>query len=45
VFESKRLTREGIAGAVQRVERYRLLDEPWEAESICRDVLEVDPHH
>jgi hypothetical protein len=43
VFELKRLTPEGIARALEKVERYRLLNEPWEAESICRDVLEVDP--
>ena len=27
------------------MERYRLLNEPWEAESICRDVLEAEPDH
>jgi hypothetical protein len=34
---------EGIPGALSKAERYRLLNEPWQAESICRDVLAVDP--
>jgi tetratricopeptide (TPR) repeat protein len=29
--------------ALERVERYRLLNEPEQAESICLDILEVDP--
>ena len=45
MFELKKLSREGIARALEKVERYRLLNEPWEAESICRDVLEVEPDH
>jgi len=43
MFELKRLSPEGIERALEKVERYRLLNEPWEAESISRDVLEVDP--
>ncbi|MEJ2215277.1 MAG: hypothetical protein P8099_01555 [Gemmatimonadota bacterium] len=39
----KRLTLEGVHRAMQKAERYRLLGEPLEAESICVDVLEVDP--
>lgn len=42
-FEMKRLTPEGVAAALQKAERYRLLNEPAEAESICRDVLQADP--
>lgn len=43
----KQLTPEGVEGALQKAERYRLLGEPCEAESICQDVLAVDPenHH
>ena len=29
--------------ALEKAERYRLLKEPWMAESICLDILEVDP--
>lgn len=43
MFELKLLSREGIPGALAKAERYRLLNQPWEAESIYRDVLEVDP--
>jgi hypothetical protein len=43
MFELKKLTPEGIAAALKKVERYRLLNEPWEAESICLDILETEP--
>ena len=33
----------GIAGAIEKAKQYRLLNEPGTAESICRDVLAVDP--
>lgn len=39
----KLLHTEGIAAALDKAERYRLLNEPAEAESICLDVLEIDP--
>ena len=45
MFEMKKLTPEGIGPAMAKVERYRLLNEPVEAESICLDVLEVEPEH
>lgn len=45
MFELKKLIPESIGPAMAKVERYRLLNEPVEAESICRDVLEVDPDH
>ncbi|MEX1258583.1 MAG: hypothetical protein WEG36_13290 [Gemmatimonadota bacterium] len=45
MFQLKSLTREGIAPALRKVDRYRLLNEPWRAESICRDVLEIDPEN
>jgi hypothetical protein len=43
VFELKQLSREGIPGALAKAERYRLLNQPWEAESIYLDVLQIDP--
>jgi hypothetical protein len=42
VYQLKPLSREAIPGALSKAERYRLLGEPWQAESICRDVLAVD---
>src|SRR5215469_18927111 len=42
-FELKTVTQSAIPDALARAERYRLLNEPWQAESICLDVLRVDP--
>jgi hypothetical protein len=42
MFELKPLSSEAIAGALAKAERYRLLNEAEEAESICLDVLAVD---
>ncbi|HET6342573.1 MAG TPA: hypothetical protein VFG78_10370 [Gemmatimonadota bacterium] len=39
----KPISPEGIPHALEKVERYRLLNEPAEAESICRDVLRAEP--
>jgi hypothetical protein len=41
--ELKTLTEEAIPGALERAERYRFLNEPAEAESICLDVLRISP--
>jgi hypothetical protein len=43
VFELKLLSREGVPGALAKAERYRLLNQAWEAECIYRDVLQVEP--
>jgi len=45
VAQLKQLSKEGIAGALAKAERYRLLAQPWEAECIYQDVLEVDPQN
>lgn len=45
MFKLKPITQAGIPRALEKVERYRLLNEPAEAESICRDILEADPNH
>ena len=37
------IKKESLPNALAKAERYRLLGEPLEAESICLDVLEVDP--
>jgi len=42
MLELKPLTREAIPKALEKAERYRLLNEPVEAESICLDVLRVE---
>jgi len=43
MFELKPLSAEAIPAALEKAERYRLLNEPAEAESICLDVLKADP--
>ena len=43
MFELKRLSTAAIPGALAKAERYRLLNEPEEAQSICEDVLHADP--
>lgn len=42
-FKLKPISREAIPRAVQKAERYRLINQSWAAESICRDILEIDP--
>ena len=41
----KSLSKEAIPAALEKAERYRLLNEPGEAESICLDILEADPEN
>ena len=41
--ELKQLHKDAIPAALEKAERYRLLNEPGEAESICLDILVVDP--
>lgn len=45
MFELKPLNAEAIPKALQKAERYRLLNEPEEAESICLDILAVEPEN
>jgi hypothetical protein len=41
----KPLSKKAIPAALEKAERYRLLNEPAEAESICLDVLKADPEN
>lgn len=41
-FELKTISADGIPHALEKAERYRLLNDPAQAESICHDVLAVD---
>ena len=43
--ELKPLSKEAIPAALEKAERYRLLNEPAEAESICLDILAPDPEN
>jgi hypothetical protein len=43
--ELKHLSKKAIPAALEKAERYRLLNEPGEAESICLDILKTDPEN
>lgn len=43
--ELKSISKAGIPEAIAKAELYRYLNEPEEAESICRDILAVDADH
>src|SRR6201982_1115186 len=43
MFELKQLSPDAIPAALEKALRYRLLNEPADAESICHDVLRIDP--
>ena len=42
-LDLKPISREAIPRAIEKAERYRLINEAWAAESICRDILDIDP--
>src|SRR5271156_7000068 len=39
----KTISKDGIPEAISKIELYRFLNEPEEAESICQDILAADP--
>jgi hypothetical protein len=43
MFELKKLSPEAVDAAREKAARYRLLNHPFLAESICRDILAVRP--
>jgi hypothetical protein len=45
MWELKAISRNAVPEALAKAERYRLLNEAVEAESICQDVLRVDPEN
>ena len=44
-FELKKISPDGIVHALEKAERYRLLNDPQQAESICHDIITVDPEN
>ncbi len=44
-YELKCISTAGIAEAIAKAELYRSLNEPEEAESICRDIVTIAPQH
>jgi hypothetical protein len=45
MLDLKPLSKDAIPAALEKAMRYRLLNEPAEAESICLDVLKADPEN
>ena len=45
MFALKPLSKSAVPAALAKAERYRLLNEPAQAASICEDVLRVEPDH
>jgi len=45
MFALKPLSHETVASALAKAEHYRLLKEAAEAESICRDILSIEPEN
>ena len=43
MFELKTLSKEAVSSALERAKHYRLLNEPGAAESICLDILQIEP--
>ncbi len=43
MFSLKPLSKDALPAALEKAMRYRLLNEPAEAESICLDILRTDP--
>jgi tetratricopeptide (TPR) repeat protein len=44
-YQLKCISNAGITEAIAKAELYRSLSEPEEAESICRDILAIEPQH
>ena len=45
MYTMKTITVDAIPTALEKARQYRLLNEPNDAESICRDILAVQPDH
>jgi hypothetical protein len=44
-YQLKRISSAGIEEAIEKAQLYRALNEPEEAESICRDIMAIEPQH
>jgi hypothetical protein len=44
-FDLKPLPQGSVRAALDKAKHYRLLNEPWESESICLDVLRTEPNN
>jgi hypothetical protein len=44
-LELRPISADGVRHALEKAERYRLLNDPAQADSIYRDILAIDPHN
>lgn len=44
-YELRTISVDAVRNAVAKAKQYRVLNQPAEAESICRDILEVEPEN
>ena len=44
-YELRSISKSGIDEAISKAELYRYLNEPEETESICHDILAIEPGH
>ena len=45
MIELRKIAKDAIPAALKKAVHYRTMKEPYEAESICQDILAVDPHN
>ena len=45
MLQLKKISKDSVPSALEKAERYRLLNEPSLTESICTDILEIDPRN
>ena len=45
MFELKPLHKKNLPAALEKAKHYRLINEPTGAESICGDIIEIEPDH
>lgn len=45
MFQLKPLYKESIPKALIKAKHYRLLQDPWQTESICRDILKIEQNN
>ncbi len=43
MFDLKPISEQSIPAALEKAKHYRLLNQPWQAESICHDILSTSP--
>jgi len=44
-FELKKISSDALEQALAKAKQYRVLEQPQQAESLCLDILAVDPDH